>query len=51
MKLVRLVGDNHFGQVFITDTQQQRIERLFEDTNINHKIFEVESGHVKTIQS
>ena len=50
-KLVRLVGDNHFGQVFITDTQQQRIERLFEDTNINHKIFEVESGHVKTIQS
>ena len=26
MKLVRLVGDDHFGQVFITDTQQQRIE-------------------------
>ena len=51
MKLVRLVGDNHFGQVFITDTQQQRIERLFEDTDINHKIFEVESGHVKTLPS
>lgn len=48
-KLVRLVGDNHFGQVFITDTQQQRIEQLFDDTNINHKIFEVDSGHVKTI--
>jgi DNA replication and repair protein RecF len=49
MKLVRLVGDNHFGQVFITDTQQQRIERLFEDTDINHRIFEVESGHVNLI--
>ena len=49
MKLVRLVGDDHFGQVFITDTQRQRIERLFEDTAISHKIFEVESGHVKTI--
>ena len=48
-KLVRLVGDNHFGQVFITDTQQQRIERLFDDTKINHKIFEVDSGHVKTL--
>lgn len=48
-KLVRLVGDNHFGQVFITDTQQQRIEQLFEDTNINHKIFEVESGHIKSM--
>ena len=51
MKLVRLVGDNHFGQVFITDTQRQRIERLFEDTDINHKIFEVDSGHVKTLPS
>lgn len=50
MKLVRLVGDDHFGQVFITDTQQQRIERLFEDTDIQHKIFEVESGHIKTIR-
>ena len=50
MKLVRLVGDNHFGQVFITDTQQQRIERLFEDTDINHKIFEVDSGHVNLIE-
>ena len=49
MKLVRLVGDNHFGQVFITDTQQQRIERLFENTEINHKLFEVDSGCVKTI--
>ena len=49
MKLVRLVGDNHFGQVFITDTQRQRIERLFEDTDISHKIFEVESGHVNLV--
>ena len=49
MKLVRLVGDEHFGQVFITDTQQQRVERLFEDTQIDHKIFEVEKGHVEEI--
>ncbi len=49
MKLVRLVGDNHFGQVFITDTQQQRIERLFVDTDIQHKIFEVVKGSVKEI--
>ena len=49
MKLVRLVGDDHFGQVFITDTQQQRIERLFEDTHISHRIFEVDSGNVKMV--
>ena len=51
MKLVRLVGDNHFGQVFITDTQRQRIEHLFDDTSINHKIFEVDSGHIQLIES
>ena len=49
MKLVRLVGDDHFGQVFITDTQQQRIEKLFEDTQINHKIFEVVKGTIREI--
>ena len=49
MKLVRLVGDEHFGQVFITDTQQGRVEKLFENTNIDHKIFEVEKGCVKEI--
>ena len=48
-KLVRLVGDDHFGQVFITDTQRQRVERLFEDTQIQHKIFEVSKGHVEEI--
>lgn len=49
MKLVRLVGDDHFGQVFITDTQRTRIEQLFENTHIDHKIFEVEKGRVKEI--
>ena len=50
MKLVRLVGDDHFGQVFITDTQRQRVERLFDDTAINHKIFEVAKGNVKELE-
>lgn len=49
MKLVRLVGDNHFGQVFITDTQRKRVECLFYDTDINHKIFEVDKGVVTEI--
>ena len=49
MKLVRLVGDEHFGQVFITDTQQGRVEKLFENTDIDYKIFEVVKGEVKEI--
>lgn len=48
-QLVQLVGDDHFGQVFITDTQRQRVEQLFEDTEINHKLFEVNGGVIKEI--
>ena len=48
-KLVQLVGDNHFGQVFVTDTQRKRVESLFEDTDINYRIFEVEAGKVSLI--
>lgn len=49
MQLVRLVGDDHFGQVFITDTQRQRVERLFDDTDIQHKLFEVNAGTIREI--
>jgi DNA replication and repair protein RecF len=43
-QLVRLVGEDHFGQVFLTDTQQQRVDKLFEESQIDHRIFEVNNG-------
>ena len=46
-KLVQLVGNDRFGQVFITDTQRQRIELLFEGSQIDHKIFVVDAGTVR----
>lgn len=45
-QIIRLVGQDSFGQVFITDTQQQRIMRLFETSNIDHRLFEVKSGKI-----
>ena len=47
-QLVRLVGEDHFGQVFITDTQRSRIDLLFNDINVEHRVFEVESGTIKS---
>lgn len=47
-QLVNLVGNDYFGQVFITDTQRHRIQYLLENTECNHKIFEVEHGEVKS---
>ena len=46
-QIIQLVGDDSFGQVFITDTQEQRIRRLFEESAIDHKIFEVISGNAQ----
>ncbi len=43
-QIVRLVSENSFGQVFITDTQRSRIEKLFEEVKIDHRIFEISGG-------
>ncbi len=51
-QLVRLVGSNRFGQVFITDTQQGRVESIFEETpSMDHLIFQCSAasdhcGHI-----
>ena len=43
-QLIKLVSENNFGQVFITDTQHQRIERVFNTIKIDHEIFEIKEG-------
>lgn len=45
-QIIELVSENNFGQVFITDTQRNRIERIFKLVSIDHMIFEVENGNV-----
>ncbi|RLD42869.1 MAG: DNA replication and repair protein RecF [Bacteroidetes bacterium] len=47
-QIVKLVSENNFGQVFITDTQKKRIADIFARIEIDHKVFEVESGAVKS---
>ncbi|MCE1201413.1 MAG: DNA replication/repair protein RecF [Bacteroidia bacterium] len=44
--LINLVSGDLFGQVFITDTQPQRIMQLFTQSDIEHKIFYVHDGVV-----
>ncbi len=46
-KLIELVGGNHFNQIFITDTQLERIENVLVRINKESKIFLVEGGEVK----
>ncbi len=51
MQIIELVSENNFGQVFITDTQQHRIEKIFTTVSIDHRIFTVEDGIVKKVSS
>lgn len=39
--LIRLTGEEKFGQVFITDTHLSRIEDIFKETVIDHAVFRV----------
>lgn len=48
-KIIELVGDNNFGQVFITDTQNERIARIFKTVNVDHKIFRIENSCIEEI--
>lgn len=46
-QIVKLVSENSFGQVFITDTQKERIDKIFLSLDIDHKIFNIADGEVK----
>jgi len=50
-QIISLVSKNSFGQVFITDTQRQRIEKIFKTVKIDHKIFEVDGGKVEVSEN
>ena len=48
-QIIRLVSENSFGQVFITDTQRSRIEQVFKQVDIDHRIFEIIEGKASII--
>ncbi len=45
-KLIELVSAEEFGQVFITDTSKERIQKLFKGINSEIKIFKVKDGTI-----
>ena len=47
-KLMQMVSDKDFGQIFITDTSRERVESIFEKLKVEVRVFEVESGKLKT---
>jgi DNA replication and repair protein RecF len=46
-KLMQMVSEDDFGQIFITDTSKERIERIFNEIEVKVNLFEIERGAVK----
>ncbi len=45
-KLMKMVSDKDFGQIFLTDTSRERVETIFNELNVPVNIFEVHKGHI-----
>ncbi len=45
-KLMQMVSNNDFGQVFITDTSADKVENIFKGIEIDFKLFKVTGGEI-----
>jgi DNA replication and repair protein RecF len=45
-QIIRLVADDHFGQIFITHTDENKMHSILKDMNADYHLFNVEQGRV-----
>jgi DNA replication and repair protein RecF len=45
-KLLELVSNNYFGQVVVTDTDEERLARILNELPIQKKLYRVNFGSV-----
>lgn len=50
-RLMQMVSEKDFGQVLVTDTDRERVARIFENINTPFKAFEVKSDEIITEKS
>jgi DNA replication and repair protein RecF len=47
-KIIRLVGNHRFGQIFVTDTHYDRMENILASIDAEHKLFRInENGSIE----
>jgi DNA replication and repair protein RecF len=49
-QIVKLVSEDTFGQIFITDTDKNRLTRILPQMSSDYKIFMVESGKINEVE-
>ncbi len=48
-QIIKLVSEDNFGQIFITDTNRKNLDEILGSVNENYRLFAVENGEVNTI--
>ncbi len=50
-KIISMVSSDTFGQIFITDTNREHLDRILAAGNFDYKIFRVKQGEFKEVKS
>lgn len=48
-ELIKLVSSDRFGQIFITDTNREYLDKIIEKTGSDYKLFSVSEGEITTL--
>ncbi|MEX0982334.1 MAG: DNA replication/repair protein RecF [Bacteroidales bacterium] len=46
-QIIKLVADNHFGQIFITDTNETRMETILKEIPAEHRVFQIKNNEIR----
>ena len=50
-QIVKLAEGDSFGQIFITDTNREHLDRILHKVGSDYKIFRVEQGVVREMEA
>ena len=48
-QLIKLVAGERFGQIFITDTNREHLDRILQKITGHYRLFQVENGNINTL--
>ena len=50
-QIIKLVSEDNFGQIFITDTNEQHLAEILEKIPVEHRVFRVDQGKLERIEN
>lgn len=50
-QIVRIVGGDGFGQIFLTDTNREHLDRILGGSRLDYKLFHVENGVISRMEA